>query len=92
MAVTDHLESAMTLLASRSSPNRPLSYRKIGAPERSRTPNPQIRSLVLYPVELRAPAKSGSAVRANHNYSTAVREGKAHRCAPRWPQAAAETT
>ncbi len=28
----------------------------IGAPERSRTPNPQIRSLVLYPVELRAPA------------------------------------
>src|SRR5437763_6806920 len=27
---------------------------KIGAPERSRTPNPQIRSLVLYPVELRA--------------------------------------
>jgi hypothetical protein len=25
-----------------------------GAPERSRTPNPQIRSLVLYPVELRA--------------------------------------
>ena len=27
-----------------------------GAPERIRTPNPQIRSLVLYPVELRAPA------------------------------------
>src|ERR1700737_931011 len=27
---------------------------KSGAPERSRTPNPQIRSLVLYPVELRA--------------------------------------
>jgi hypothetical protein len=25
-----------------------------GAPERIRTPNPQIRSLVLYPVELRA--------------------------------------
>jgi hypothetical protein len=31
-----------------------LSLWKIGAPERSRTPNPQIRSLVLYPVELRA--------------------------------------
>jgi hypothetical protein len=30
---------------------------KIGAPERSRTPNPQIRSLVLYPIELRARAK-----------------------------------
>ena len=26
-----------------------------GAPEKIRTPNPQIRSLVLYPVELRAP-------------------------------------
>ena len=26
-----------------------------GAPEEIRTPNPQIRSLVLYPVELRAP-------------------------------------
>src|ERR1700738_1662537 len=30
---------------------------KIGAPERSRTPNPQIRSLVLYPIELRARAE-----------------------------------
>src|SRR5438105_4098868 len=36
-------------------------FEKIGAPERSRTPNPQIRSLVLYPVELRAhlPAAAG---------------------------------
>ena len=33
---------------------------KFGAPERSRTPNPQIRSLVLYPVELRAPAEQRS--------------------------------
>src|SRR5215475_4511383 len=33
-----------------------------GAPERIRTPNPQIRSLVLYPVELRAHvAAKGSA-------------------------------
>ncbi len=32
----------------------PQAFGKIGAPERSRTPNPQIRSLVLYPVELRA--------------------------------------
>jgi hypothetical protein len=30
---------------------------KFGAPERSRTPNPQIRSLVLYPIELRARAE-----------------------------------
>lgn len=33
-----------------------LSYERIkgyGTPEGSRTPNPQIRSLVLYPVELR---------------------------------------
>jgi hypothetical protein len=28
---------------------------KLGAPERIRTPDPQIRSLVLYPAELRAP-------------------------------------
>ncbi len=28
--------------------------RNIGAPEKIRTSNPQIRSLVLYPVELRA--------------------------------------
>jgi hypothetical protein len=27
---------------------------KIGAPEEIRTPDPQIRSLVLYPAELRA--------------------------------------
>jgi hypothetical protein len=33
---------------------------KIGAPERSRTPNPQIRSLVLYPIELRARAEQRS--------------------------------
>jgi hypothetical protein len=44
----------------------PLSRKKlqnikvlIGAPEEIRTPNPQIRSLVLYPIELRAPARSG---------------------------------
>ena len=29
---------------------------KNGAPEEIRTPDPQIRSLVLYPAELRAPA------------------------------------
>src|SRR5439155_22812961 len=33
---------------------------KFGAPERSRTPNPQIRSLVLYPIELRARAEQRS--------------------------------
>src|SRR5262245_44547862 len=36
---------------------------KIGAPERSRTPNPQIRSLVLYPIELRARAEPPSGLR-----------------------------
>src|SRR5882724_11808081 len=36
---------------------------KIGAPERSRTPNPQIRSLVLYPIELRARAEQPSGLR-----------------------------
>ena len=36
-----------------------------GAPERIRTPNPQIRSLVLYPVELRAPRAGPGWVRLN---------------------------
>jgi hypothetical protein len=30
-----------------------------GAPEEIRTPDPQIRSLVLYPAELRARCRSG---------------------------------
>src|ERR1700722_8318806 len=30
-----------------------------GAPGETRTPNPQIRSLVLYPIELRAPTRAG---------------------------------
>ena len=30
-----------------------------GAPEETRTPNPQIRSLVLYPIELRAHSRAG---------------------------------
>jgi hypothetical protein len=34
---------------------------KNGAPEEIRTPDPQIRSLVLYPAELRVRAKSGRA-------------------------------
>src|SRR6185437_4134570 len=44
-----------------------------GAPERIRTPNPQIRSLVLYPVELRAHER-----RAGRS-----RTGEASRCARR---------
>jgi hypothetical protein len=32
---------------------------KTGAPEETRTPNPQIRSLVLYPIELRALSGGG---------------------------------
>src|SRR5215469_3880058 len=55
---------------------------RIGAPERSRTPNPQIRSLVLYPVELRAPAESGPAMHGGHKYPTALGNGKAHRHNP----------
>jgi hypothetical protein len=38
----------------------PSPCEKVGAPERSRTPNPQIRSLVLYPIELRALAETRS--------------------------------
>lgn len=34
---------------------------KNGAPEEIRTPDPQIRSLVLYPAELRVRAKCGGA-------------------------------
>jgi hypothetical protein len=34
----------------------------IGAPEEIRTPDPQIRSLVLYPAELRALLRVGRAV------------------------------
>ena len=43
---------------------------RIGAPERSRTPNPQIRSLVLYPIELRARAEQRAGVKGGNNYST----------------------
>src|SRR5579863_5836250 len=47
-----------------------------GAPEEIRTPDPQIRSLVLYPAELRAPCASrgksratNTACGAGHSYS-----------------------
>ena len=43
---------------------------KFGAPERSRTPNPQIRSLVLYPIELRARAEKRASFKGGNNYST----------------------
>jgi hypothetical protein len=39
-----------------------------GAPEEIRTPDPQIRSLVLYPAELRA------------RFSLSISGRKAHRC------------
>ena len=45
-------------------------FEKIGAPERSRTPNPQIRSLVLYPIELRARAEKRASFKGGNNYST----------------------
>ena len=34
--------------------NNSINIGKLGAPEKSRTPNLQIRSLALYPIELRA--------------------------------------
>ena len=42
----------------------PFPISKSGAPERIRTPNPQIRSLVLYPIELRAPRSRGGVAEA----------------------------
>src|SRR5262245_37184817 len=41
-----------------------------GAPEEIRTPDPQIRSLVLYPAELRAldPAAGSRPARTGHSY------------------------
>jgi hypothetical protein len=45
----------LPLLLPRAVLGLPLKPLSAGAPERIRTPNPQIRSLVLYPVELRAP-------------------------------------
>jgi hypothetical protein len=50
---------------------------KFGAPERSRTPNPQIRSLVLYPIELRARAEKRAGSKGSNNYSTGP-------CQARW--------
>ena len=41
----------------------------IGAPGAIRTPDPQIRSLVLYPAELRAPALNGLGPEAGHPYT-----------------------
>ena len=49
----------------------------IGAPERSRTPNPQIRSLVLYPIELRALALRPVAGFVSDNYLSRGNKGKA---------------
>jgi hypothetical protein len=36
-----------------------VNYLKVGAPGGIRTPNPQIRSLMLCPVELQAPMEHG---------------------------------
>ena len=44
-----------------------------GAPEEIRTPDPQIRSLVLYPAELRARLASGEGLKP----STGIRLGEA---------------
>ncbi len=38
----------------------PALFSKCGAPDRNRTCNPQLRRLVLYPVELRAPCSSAA--------------------------------
>jgi hypothetical protein len=65
---------------------------KIGAPERSRTPNPQIRSLVLYPVELRARTEQQAGCAGGHNYSSRMQQGKADHRGGRWPVAPGKTT
>jgi hypothetical protein len=49
---------------------RTAQEQEAGAPERSRTPNPQIRSLVLYPIELRARAEKRASFKGGNNYST----------------------
>src|SRR5882762_8117610 len=43
--------------------------RKNGAPGKTRTSNPQIRSLVLYPIELRAHSRGISPVKRRGTYS-----------------------
>ena len=43
------------------------SEKSYGVPDRNRTCNPQLRRLVLYPVELRAPLKSDIAHRISMN-------------------------
>ena len=42
----------------------------VNAPGETRTPNPQIRSLVLYPIELRARAEKRAGSKGGNNYST----------------------
>ena len=44
----------MSLTSYQAAPPRNLAPSANGAPDRSRTYNPQIRSLMLYPVELQA--------------------------------------
>ncbi len=48
--------STQSSAEARAQPVAFLSHWKDGAPGETRTPNPQIRSLVLYPIELRAPS------------------------------------
>src|SRR5437660_9496108 len=52
----------------------------IGAPDRIRTCDPQIRSLVLYPAELRALVASRGKMQAKGNASTGVAMGSAYCC------------
>ena len=44
-----------------------IQQKRHGVPDRNRTCNPQLRRLVLYPVELRAPLKSDIAPRISMN-------------------------
>ena len=69
-----------------------LLFEEFGAPERSRTPNPQIRSLVLYPVELRARTEQEAGCAGSHNYSSRMQQGKADHRGGRWPVAPGKTT
>ena len=65
----------------RDKSNRHVAKYRNGAPEEIRTPDPQIRSLVLYPAELRAPCLLGlnAAGRTAHCYRLPVSLARAVR-------------
>ena len=59
MIVTNVTNTVPDLSQKRPAPTG-MAFLNNGAPERIRTSDPQIRSLVLYPAELRAPVERGT--------------------------------